>query len=531
MQLRNAMQNAPLQQQALQQQVQSGALDNQIKQVQVNDAKIMQSSMQQWAQQSKQGGSQPTSQGASAMPNYEDLISIAQKNGASASAIMGLQKNVLDMRDKASSIALNDAKTGDAQANAIKTKNGMLIEAMTGVINLPDDQIASGLISSAQDSYSKGLLDPQHLQQAQQLAQSGDPDAIRKQLSAQITGMGGFSRLIEDAQKKLDLQQKQQQADYYAQNGGTPGVPAETQELNSFLKTNPGKTAQDFVVWKAQHSPSVVVQNMSQGAASAPGNQLPGGGTDWGRVAQRYGLSQGAFDQQAEKYFQTGQLPPIGRGNANVIAQNRDLMNRAADLHPNASLAENSAEFKASSDSLKKIQTNFDQVNAFESTAEKNLNLLQQTAQNIPDLGAKFANVPVRMISGNMLGTENMARFKTALATAQTEAAKVLNSSNASGVLSDSARHELQDIIDGNAPYKTMVASLDTLRQDMTNRRAAYQDQINDIQRRLGKSGAGNSSTGNAGGVVTMRAPNGQTKSVSADQVEHYKQLGATVVQ
>jgi hypothetical protein len=32
-------------------------------------------------------------------------------------------------------------------------------------------------------------------------------------------------------------------------------------------------------------------------------------------------------------------------------------------------------------------------------------------------------------------------------------------------------------------------------------------------------------------GTVTMKAPNGQTKQVSADQVEHFKSLGATVVQ
>jgi hypothetical protein len=34
-----------------------------------------------------------------------------------------------------------------------------------------------------------------------------------------------------------------------------------------------------------------------------------------------------------------------------------------------------------------------------------------------------------------------------------------------------------------------------------------------------------------SGGTVLMRAPNGQTKPVPADQVEHYKQMGATVAQ
>ena len=35
---------------------------------------------------------------------------------------------------------------------------------------------------------------------------------------------------------------------------------------------------------------------------------------------------------------------------------------------------------------------------------------------------------------------------------------------------------------------------------------------------------------GGGNGAVTMRAPNGQTQTISPDQVDHYKSLGATVV-
>jgi hypothetical protein len=46
---------------------------------------------------------------------------------------------------------------------------------------------------------------------AQQLAQSGDPTAIRKQLTAQIAGMGGFNKLLDDAQKQTQLQISQRE--------------------------------------------------------------------------------------------------------------------------------------------------------------------------------------------------------------------------------------------------------------------------------------------------------------------------------
>jgi hypothetical protein len=210
-----------------------------------------------------------------------------------------------------------------------------------------------------------------------------------------------------------------------------------------------------------------------------------GAGKDAAAVAKQFGMTSDAFDQQAEKYFTTGQLPQVGRG-GNGLALQRALMNRSAELHPNASLAGNEAAFKANSASLSKLQTQTDAVEAFESTAGKNIDRLLLTAKNIPDLGARYANIPLRMISGNMIGTENMARFKADLATAQNEAAKVLNSANMTGVLSDSARHELQELGDGSLSYSALSGAFDEIKRDMGNRKQSYNDQIADIQKRMG---------------------------------------------
>jgi len=488
-QLSQAQQMAPLRQQAAQQQVQQGQLDIQQKQQQLSDQKAMTTAMTQWDGK-----------------DLNELAPLVLKNGGSAQAVMGLKQKSLEMQQTYSNIAKDDAATGASNLDTQLKKNNLLAGAFTTVMQTPDAQLPQTLMSTAQDLAQKGLLDPQHAQAAAQLAQSGDPNSIRQQLDVMRKGLMGQTQIMQEAKDNASISSDQATADqkkletgWYQQHGGAPGVPVEAQQQADWLQKNPGKTASDYVVWKAQHSPTMIMQGMSSGVAGAPSFQAQAGGTDWGKVAQRYGLSQDAFDQQAEKYYQTGQLPPIGRGSGSVIAQNRDLMNRAADLHPNASLAANSAEFKANADSLKKLQTNFDQVQAFESTAEKNMNLLQQTAQQIPDLGARFLNVPVRMINDKMIGTANMSSFKTALATAQTEAAKVLNSSNASGVLSDSSRHELQDIVDGNKPLPAMIASLNTLKQDMANRTTAYQQQIADIQTRL-------KGTGSSGGAPAKPA-------------------------
>lgn len=203
------------------------------------------------------------------------------------------------------------------------------------------------------------------------------------------------------------------------------------------------------------------------------------------------GLNDAAMTQAAERYWQTGQLPPTARGTAGLV-QNRAIMNKAAELHPEGSIAANTAEYKANAQSLGKLQTNYDNVQAFENTALRNIDLLDQTATQIPDLGSRFANIPVRAINASMIGTDKMAAFKTALATAQAEAAKVLNSASATGgVVSDSARHELQNVIDGNLPYSAMKASFQTLKQDMSNRSVSYQDQISDIKGRMGSAPSG----------------------------------------
>jgi hypothetical protein len=208
LQLHQMMQNAPLQQQALQQQVQGGQLDLQMKQQQARDLQALSAAMHEWgkpkaptaqaqeaptsiafAGQSNYGAptAAPDAQTAptavNVMPDYDELINLAKKNGASFNAIKGLQTSILDMKEKASTIAKNDAQTGQDNVNAMKAKNGMVVDAMSGVLSLPDDQLAQGIMRAAQELNTKGALDPEHVQMAQQVAQSGDPGGTLDQLA------------------------------------------------------------------------------------------------------------------------------------------------------------------------------------------------------------------------------------------------------------------------------------------------------------------------------------------------------------
>ena len=304
--------------------------------------------------------------------------------------------------------------------------------------------------------------------------------------------------MLDNQSKKANLDKTNAEATFYAQNGGAPGVPVEAQQQADWMKKNPGKGPSDYKLWTLKNSPSAMI------------------------MGPQFQQNDPGLDMAANNYRQTGQLPA---GYTRSPGTTTQIIRRAADLDAQAGgsgIAANKAILTSYKDSLNKLQTNFNQVQAFEGTAEKNMDLLAQTAKAIPDLGARFANIPARMISASMIGTENMAKFHTALYTAQTEAAKVLNSANATGVLSDSARHELQSVIDGNAPLPAILGSLGTLKQEFNNRTQSYQQQIGDLQTRI-RGGGGAQSGDQQQTQSAVAPPAGATHIVpGSDGKMHY---------
>lgn len=407
--------------------------------------------------------------------NFMELPSLILKHGGSAQAATAAQQAALAHQEKLSQIAKQDAETGSTNLKNEAAKNDAILGRLQAVTEGPDEGLADRLTAAGQDAVQAGHLDPQHAQQLQQLA-ALPPDQLRSQLGLFEKGLMGQKQQFDQAQdtaKQKTAQQNADTAQWKEAGQGTlvnlktgqliHGVaPVDQQEMQDYLNKHPGKGASDYAVWKAQLAPQAQIT-----IANAAGG----------------GMSDAALDQAAERYHLTGNLPPGGRGVAG-IAQGRKIMNRSADLYP-GSITADSAEYKANSESLKKLQNTFDSVSAFENTALKNLDQVAEAGKAIPDLGARFANIPVRNITGNMLGTKEMARFRTALLTAQTESARVLNSANASGVLSDSARHEAQEVLNGDLPFPAMMASIDQLKTDFGNRHQSYADQIEDIKKRL----------------------------------------------
>lgn len=191
LQLKNALAMAPLQRQEAQQQVQAGQLENQQRQMQVNDQQAMTKAMQSWDGK-----------------NLNDLAPLVIKNGGSAQAVMGLKSKALEMQQTYSKIAADDAATGQKNIETRMKKNDMIGGAFSTVLQAPDDQLPQTIISTAQNLAQQGLLDPQHVQMAQQIAQQ-PPQQARLALETMRKGMLADSQLLEQAQKKAQTASEQ----------------------------------------------------------------------------------------------------------------------------------------------------------------------------------------------------------------------------------------------------------------------------------------------------------------------------------
>jgi hypothetical protein len=191
LQLKNALQEQPLRQQALQQNIQQGALDVQQKQTALKDQQAMTQAMHDWDGK-----------------DVNQLIPLVIKNGASANAVMGLKSKVLEQQQTYSTIAKNDAATGASNLATLKGKNDEVAGALTNLLDpkaVPDDQLPQAVLTTAQQLAQQGLLDPQHLQMAQHIAQSGDPTAIRQQLGLMQKGLMSQSQQIDEAAKQATI--------------------------------------------------------------------------------------------------------------------------------------------------------------------------------------------------------------------------------------------------------------------------------------------------------------------------------------
>lgn len=346
LQLKNAnvqaqmqQQEAPLRIQALQQQTQLGAGNLQQQQQALTDQKAMTAAMQNWDGK-----------------DYTALPALVLKNGGSSTAVMGLKKSILDQQTAVATQVKDQGQGALAQIGATMKKNDVITGALAPLVDpsqVPDAQLPQTLTSTVQSLVQQGVLDPQHAQAAQQIAQSGDPNLIRQGIDHFRKTLMAQSQITDEAAKRAATQasttetaKNQAELDYYAKNGGAPGVSEGVQQQNDWIAKHPGKTASDYVAAKAAQEESARLpgemalaqqrQALSQGDPKAAAQLLVDGDATLSELKAR-----GATPDFIARTLFTAKQLSSGKYNA-----------QAADAQFNVAKSEDNVKFFGSAKSL-----------------------------------------------------------------------------------------------------------------------------------------------------------------------------------
>ena len=248
-------------------------------------------------------------------------------------------------------------------------------------------------------------------------------------------------------------------------------------------------------------------------------------------AASRAADNQGAADPLdrtsityvADQYRKTGQMPPLGMGKqaaamrAAIIgeAARRD----AAEGTTGADAAVNHADYHANRSALATISRTNSNILAFEDTANRNADYVLSTAKK----GAGTTGVPLfnawqqagrRSIGGN----PDVSRFDVAIKTFASEYAKVTSGASGGAVTSDSARHEIDSMINGAQTQAQLEAVIGQAKADMRNRREALNDQRQALRTQLrGRSPNGTNTPpppSSTSAAITHVAVNGSGRKV-----------------
>src|SRR5208283_1380599 len=243
---------------------------------------------------------------------FESLRSIQdpqQRQAALQQALPTLQKQGVDTSKINPNSPLDD-KALDLEEAGLGVHAQMIADAKTNAET--QEKSASAALTNIKVNLSKN-------------SKPGDFDS---QIDA-IAPPSGTSAALNTRTKAM-VNSSLQRGDF---EGAQRAIQAASSEIGAIEKeTNPDVQANRLKL------------SIAEGAARNAMMNNTGLGNDPAAVAKQFGMSLEAFDQAAEKYWTSGQLPPAGRGGP-ALAMNRAIMNRTAELHPEGSLAASSAEY------------------------------------------------------------------------------------------------------------------------------------------------------------------------------------------
>lgn len=219
------------------------------------------------------------------------------------------------------------------------------------------------------------------------------------------------------------------------------------------------------------------------------------------------GMSADAIDRAAQSYNLTGKLP-VGLGRKGDVQ--RAILSRAAQFASGVSVGDNLADQAgraADVGALKKLEGNSANILSFERTALRNGALAARLSGRVDNGGVPIFNSWVNA-GRRATGDPAISSFDAAVETFANEYAKVTTSATGGGVTSDSAREHARSLINTAQSPDQFLGVLQTLAEDMRNRKRGLETQRQEILNRIkgGGSPQGASEVGSQQNPIPVRS-------------------------
>lgn len=444
-----------------QQSLEAGQLENQQRQQQMADQQASTQAMLSWDGK-----------------DIEQLPSLILKHGGSAAAVFTAKQQILKQKETLSQMAKDDAETGAKNIETQAKKNNMLLGELQTVTDGPS------LLAAGQRALQSGLLDPQHMQQVQQMAQL-PPDQLKQTLAIYEKGLMGQKEQFDQASKLRDeaLAQRKQEFDE------STGLPVEKMEMRAFLARK-GATPDQFPAFKARteaaatqpfkvqtaYAEAQARQQAQQGDPSVAGKMLANGDLTLTDLKSR-----GTTPQYITKAIEAAQkVDPNYKAGDEVVAES-------------VAKSQGANQFFGSANSL--------------ITKGGTLDQLSELGKKIPQ--GQFPTVnKIEDWEKLATGKGPLAGYAATALGAADDYGKVMGG----GTASDSAREHALRLFSQAASPEQRQAAIDATRNAVKSQRDERIGKNQFLKRQYGTE------VSNGSGGLSVQAPNGKTYSFKDQQ-------------
>ena len=243
-------------------------------------------------------------------------------------------------------------------------------------------------------------------------------------------------------------------------------------------------------------------------------------------------LSGAALELAAQGYLMDRRFPTnLGRGKQGAMNTIK-IMERAAALASEYGMnaeetAINQIAGRAKSLALANIVKDLAAIRPYNAMLEKNGDIAISLAEKAISTNTKLANRPINWLKQNASDNPDVAEFLAQARIVTTEAARVLNNPRLVGQLTDSARREMEAILNGDMPLESFTRVVRRLQSDGKNRVDAMVAERDSLKQSIRRPNAAGQSTAPAAAMNIPQAAINDLKAGRGTPEQFDEQFGA----